>query len=236
MLKIAIKIWKCRWMLRSLSSTVFFNFRMLPFRQAIHLPILLYKPRFAGISGKIIIDAPISTGMIRLGVNLVPIYPNDGIMIQCNTIVFQGTATIGNGSAISVGKCGTLKIGNNFSTTAALKLICFHKVNIGNNVLIGWNCMICDTDFHKLSYLGTSQSKYSGYGPIFIGDNVWIANSCKLYKHTSVPPNNIVGADTVLNKLINNADYSLIYNHRSTTVKSTGAYLDRNDDVIQYKD
>lgn len=39
------------WMLRSLPQTVWFNFHYLPFHQAVHLPILLYKPHFIESKG-----------------------------------------------------------------------------------------------------------------------------------------------------------------------------------------
>lgn len=52
---------------------LYFNFKYLPFRQALKIPILLYKPHFMGLSGKINIEGPISFGMISLGFNHVPI-------------------------------------------------------------------------------------------------------------------------------------------------------------------
>lgn len=37
-------------------QTVYFNFHHLPFKQAIFLPIILYKPQLVSTKGKIIID------------------------------------------------------------------------------------------------------------------------------------------------------------------------------------
>ena len=48
-----IKIWNKRWMLRSLFSTIYFNFHYLPFNQAIRLPILLYKPHLVKCKGSV---------------------------------------------------------------------------------------------------------------------------------------------------------------------------------------
>lgn len=47
------KIWSNRHVLRSLPQTLYFNFHYLPFRQAIHLPILLYKPRLVDMKGSV---------------------------------------------------------------------------------------------------------------------------------------------------------------------------------------
>ena len=79
------KIWKRRSDLRSIFSSIYFNFKYLPFKQAVKLPILLYKPHFLKLKGKVVIDAPkINTGMIRLGFHSVSVYPNSGITLELN--------------------------------------------------------------------------------------------------------------------------------------------------------
>lgn len=55
-------------------QTVYFNFHHLPFKQAIFLPIILYKPQLVSIKGKIIIDGEAFPGMIKLGLHGVSIY------------------------------------------------------------------------------------------------------------------------------------------------------------------
>ncbi len=42
--------------------TVWFNFRYLPLRQAVRLPILLRKPRLLRCGGRIRIEGPVHTG------------------------------------------------------------------------------------------------------------------------------------------------------------------------------
>lgn len=71
-------------------QTVYFNFHHLPFKQAIFLPIILYKPQLVSTKGKIIIDGGAFPGMIKLGLHGVSIYKNNGIMIQNNgCIIFN---------------------------------------------------------------------------------------------------------------------------------------------------
>ena len=43
------KIIKYRWILRSMFSTIYFNFHYLPCSQAIKLPIILYKPKLLAV-------------------------------------------------------------------------------------------------------------------------------------------------------------------------------------------
>jgi len=236
MLAILNKIYRNRWIFRSILSSVYFNFRVLPIKQAIRLPILLYKPKFVNcLRGGVFINGEIIPGMIRLGINIVPIYHNHGIMIQnAGTIIFNGPAVIGNDSAISVGKNGVLNIGRNFSATAKLKLVCFHQITLSNDVLIGWDCMICDTDFHKLTTIKDSNKIGKGYGSVYVAENVWIANSCKLYKNTSIPPFCVIGSDTILRKHIKCDSHTLIVNQNSILFKTTGIYLNRANDEIDY--
>ena len=66
--------------IKALIPSLFFNFYYLPFKQAIKLPILIYKPHIHRFKGSITIDSPyIKTGMIRLGVLGGRMYPNNGI-------------------------------------------------------------------------------------------------------------------------------------------------------------
>lgn len=53
MKSLLVKIWENRWMLRSIFSTIYFNFHYLPFRQAVHLPIILYKPHLVKLKGNV---------------------------------------------------------------------------------------------------------------------------------------------------------------------------------------
>ena len=52
-MNIFVKLWNNRHMLRYIHKTVYFNFRSLPFRQAIKLPIWLYRPNILSCKGKI---------------------------------------------------------------------------------------------------------------------------------------------------------------------------------------
>ena len=130
---------------------------------------------------------------------------------------------------------GVLEFGNNFGATAGLKLACYRSICFGNNVLIGWNTQILDTDFHVLKPLDNSTPRSKGFGAIVIGHDVWIANGCKIYKNVSIPPLCVVGADTILHKSIKADPYSLITNKIEPAVRVTGAYYDRKEDKIKYK-
>lgn len=55
------------WCLRSLLSSIYFNFHYLPFSQALKLPILLYKPKLRTLKGSIeIVGGEVRYDKIRL--------------------------------------------------------------------------------------------------------------------------------------------------------------------------
>lgn len=221
-------------LLYSLPMSLYFNFRFLPFSQALKLPVLLYRASVSG-KGKYIIEAPISPGMIRLGFPMVSIFREKGIVLENNgLIVFKGTATIGGGSGISVGNKGEIFFGDRFSNQSGIKLISYHKIDMGSAVRIGWQSMVCDTDFHTMKS-EDGEKRTQGYGPIRIGDEVWVGSYCKLFKNTDIPSKCTVASGTFLNKKIDCRPYSLIYPGGGVKVKYTGFLRDIDDDRIDYE-
>ncbi len=227
------KISENRWKLRAIIPSLIFNFRHLPFSQAIHMPILIYKGKLKNMTGKIRISGPVKFGMIRLGINLVSIYPNSGITLEVRGLLtFRGKTSIGNNSSISVWEAGELDFGDDFIATCGLKLVCTHSVTFDKNVLVGWNTQIIDSDFHSFKYADGHKSR--GYGPVSVGKGVWIANNCKIYKNAHIPDHCVVGADTILHSSTDIPSHSLITNRVETVVKVQGIDYDPDDNTIQY--
>ena len=81
-------MWQNRWILRSMPYTLYFNFHYLPFKQAIKLPILLYKPKLLKCKGRIRIEGEVKIGMIQLGKYNVYLYPNTVIIFPSILISF----------------------------------------------------------------------------------------------------------------------------------------------------
>lgn len=213
-----------------LFKTIWFNLKNLPLKQAIKLPIMLNKATIKG-NGKIFIDCPVYFGMIRMGFQQVSIYRNNGILFENNGEVhFKGSARIGSDSAISVGKTGRLEIGNNFVANAKLLMVCYDKIVIGHGVLFGWDIKMMDTDLHSLYKEENIKSK--GYGSIIIGDNVWIASGCKIYKNISVPQNCVIASDTILHKLHNCGEMKIVSNQY--TIKLNQGWRNPKDDKVDY--
>lgn len=88
------------------------------------------------------IKAPIRTNMIRLGFHENPAFDQKDRVVWHNTgtVVFNGTAYIGNGNCIA--NTGKLTIGSNFQMSGNSKIVCKHNTTFGDDVLIGLGLLV----------------------------------------------------------------------------------------------
>lgn len=207
------KIWENRWVLRSLHKTIFFNFHYLPFKQAIRLPILLYKPKLLKCKGHVSFDSSvkIKTGIVRWGFYDVSIYPNSGITYENNggNILFRGRCVIGNHSFISLGTNSSVEFGEYFVSTAGLKLVSYSSIKFGIKTSIGWNCLIMDTNFHPLYDMISHRFKQE-CGSIEIGDYNWFAADCKIMHSVKTPERCIFGMGSIVTRNCQMKSYCLM--------------------------
>ena len=196
------RIWKRKSDFRNIFSSIYFNFRYLPFKQAIKLPILLYKPHFLALKGKITIDTPkITTGMIRMGFHNVSIYPNNGVTLELKgeRIIFKGKCSIGNDSYISTGAKGVIEFGDDFRCQAGLKLVSYRGVKFGQTCSVGWGGLIIDTNFHPIYDIVKNKFKKAS-GEIEIGDYNWFGTQCKIMHSVTTPERCIFGMGTTITR------------------------------------
>lgn len=228
------KVWKYKRYLRNIIQSIYFNFHYLPFNQAIKIPILLYKPRFLELHGNIKINGNIKCGMIKLGFTGVSLYPNSGVTIENHggTIIFNGSCFIGNNSYILIGNKGCVEFGDRFTATATFRVASYNNIIFGECISFGWDTLIMDTDFHKLTKLSGGYNK--GYAPISIGSNNWFGNGCKIMKRTQTPNYCVVSAGTILSGKVDAPEYSVIGNEQKVIVKATGVWRNIDDDTINY--
>ena len=192
-----------RYWLSANYKTVFFNFKYLPIRQALQLPIRINKRcLLLKTGGKVRIDTAIYPGMISIGegkIGIFDLYRSRSVWEVKGEIVFKGKVKIGHGSKICVGDTGKLVIGNNFEISAESSLVCFKEIVIGDNCLLSWDILIIDTDFHKIT--GVSDGTVSNPDKkIIIGSNVWIGCRSTILKGSEISSNTVVAANTVVNK------------------------------------
>jgi acetyltransferase-like isoleucine patch superfamily enzyme len=138
---------------------------------------------------------------------------------------------IRSGAKISVGEKGTLTIGNNFKASAENKFICYKAVTLGDNVSMGWESMLMDTNFHQtLDSNGNPHGR--PYAPISIGDYCWLGFRTVCMPNTRIPNKCILASNSLANKNYDIEEYSLLAGSPAK-VKATGIWRDpANDKVI----
>jgi acetyltransferase-like isoleucine patch superfamily enzyme len=190
--------------LRYIVPTLYFNFHYLPWRQAIKLPIVLYKPHLLMCKGKVRIepeDGRIYHGMIRMGFPMTSIYPNNGITWECKggTVIFRGHCFLGNDSYVSFGPKTTVDIGYGFKNAAGLKMVSYHSITFHRHVGLGWGSLCMDTNFHAL-YDMEKKEHLPAYGPIEIGEYNWFGADCKVMHSVTTPGYCIWGMGTTITR------------------------------------
>lgn len=183
-------------------KSIWLNFKVLPFKQAIILPITLYsKTIFRNLSGNIIIDNEhIIHNMIKLGADWwYPATARPQVMWSIyGTLIFKGLISFPQGTYLHVGENGVLQFGTKgtFLGTDS-KVICFDRIIIGDNTEITWGCQIYDTSFHYVEIDGETKELTA---PIIIGNNVWIGNNTTVTKGVTIPDWSIVTSHSLVNK------------------------------------
>lgn len=183
-------------------KSLILNIRLFPIKTAIKFPIICSPfVKIKSLKGKIIIDTKnIKRGMIRIGLGNIGIFDqffSRSILEIKGKVIFKGDAYIGQGSKISVGETGVLKIGDNFNITAETEIVCHKEISFGNNVLISWNSLIMDTDFHRI-YSSKFQKQMDYSKKIVIEDNVWIGCRNTILKGSKIKKGSVIGANSLV--------------------------------------
>ena len=206
---------------------IYFNFKYLPLKQAIILPIWLYKPHFIKLKGTILLDTDrIIPGMIQLGRLINTCNPNNGISLDLDgIIIFKGNVVFANDSYIMIRDGGTLTLGKNLDCNCKIK--CAKSIEIGDETWIAYDSMIMDSDWHALTDMCTGKL-LKKVSPVKIGKHNFISYKCIITKGTVTPDNAIFTPCSILDKVYQEAEYPLFGGNPCQLIDE-GFYLDHNN-------
>lgn len=182
----------------NLFKTLYFNFKVLPFHQALKLPFHFYgRVDFAKLTGTFSIGTEVQFGMIIFGgKHEVVINPQNPTRIHnSGHIHFDGRAVFAKGVNIMVWENGRLTFGNNLLMGSLNRIIVFREMRFGHDVLISWECQFFDTDFHFFE--NEFHEIKDNCSPVSIADKVWIGARSTILKGTSIGENSIVAANSL---------------------------------------
>lgn len=104
-----------------------------------------------------------------------------------------------------VGKNAKLVIGDNVGMSATA-IVCDKSIKIGDDVKIGGNVVIYDTDFHPLDptlrKVPAFEKYHTNKKEVVIGNSVFIGAHSTLLKGVHIGENSIIGAGSVVTKSV----------------------------------
>lgn len=192
-----------RFIRTNIIKTIYVNFRLLPFRKAIKMPLFVYG-RFLlrEAAGMIIIKGDVHTGMIKIGRH--DRYPETRvsrtIWVINGRMVFNGPLSFFRGSYIMVARGAELYFGSGDHPAcgANTRIICFNRIVI-EDAHITWDCQIMDTSFHYIESI-ENHSVLPLTRPVHIGNHVWIGNRTTISAGAIIPDETIIASHSLVNK------------------------------------
>lgn len=186
-------------------KTVYINFKMLPFADARHFPIIIFgKCSIQSLTGKIIFRSPIEFGMLGLGQRYEVFSKESGkaeLNIKGNLII-KNKAQFGYDYKIFIKKNATLTLGDMSSMASQGKIICTQNIVLGDFCRFGSECQIIDTNFHNLKDVKTNKI-FNKANDICLGNFNFISNRVTVLGKTITSDYCTVASNSLLNK-----DYS----------------------------
>lgn len=189
-------------------KTVYFNFKMFPFRDALKLPVhLAYRVEVRGARrGTIVLNKTIPGG-VRIGYLKYPMKSGRGVWTLLRVGSPEARLCLGGEDIEIYRGCSIIlaypescmTIGDDTLINQDVMLYCGNRVDIGPHSSIGWSCQIYDSNFH-LTYDQRTRTIADRKKSVDIGRNVWIANHCTVAAGAIVPPYSTVAAGSLVNK------------------------------------
>ena len=187
--------------------TIYFNFRTLPFTQAIKLPVFIYgKIHLFMLNGSIEFhNTEIKRGMVKIGINADSFNLSDGsgfisVAGSSSKIIFNGPIKIALNTKIRVVADGVLTLGKNLLIGSGASVICNGgRIEIGDFTRIAWGSVVMNSSFHNV-YDSNKGGYINPTRDIHIGSFCWIGNRSTVYAGTYIPDYTICTATSYINK------------------------------------
>lgn len=123
------------------------------------------------------------------------------IHLSPNSVLnIKGHFTIGNGVKIFLDRDAVLNIKgkqveSSSGITGMTRIMVRKKVDIGSDLLCGWNVFITDCDWHSIDQNAFQMDT-------LIGDHVWISPNSQILKGSTVSDNSIIATGSVVHKTV----------------------------------
>lgn len=199
----------------SIPKTIFFNFRVLPFRKAIKLPFFVScYTKLKGVNKKSFICdfEDVHMFMSRIGIagsgNGYIVSKRSAIFIKNQgKIIVKGPVGLSRNLYLEA-KGGTIIFGSGVKMNVNCHIASEKAlVEIGDETVFGWNCTIKNCDGH---FVVEENQKKSNCSDVFIGKHCWICSNATILKGGYLGSNCILSYGSLLTKKVSH-DSNLLY-------------------------
>lgn len=219
-------------------KTLIVNFRLLPFKQAIHLPIVVSRATIIeNLSGNVVLKN-VGFGQIKIGTFHTDLFSwngNKSILNIKGRFFVGGFIQFGVGCSIIVDENSELHIGNNACIGANTKIICRNRIVVGDNFRTAWDVQLFDTNFHYIKNIEDG-SVSRREKEVIIGNNNWFGNRCTVMPGTKTNDFFIAASNSLCNKDYTESvpKYSLVAGQPARLIKQNVVrVLDREEKEIK---
>ena len=191
----------------SIPKTIYFNFKVLPFKKAIKLPFFVScYTKLSGVNKKTFICEfdTVKTFMSRIGIagsgNGYVSTKRSVIFIRPGgKIIVKGIVAFSRNIYIEA-KGGTIVFGNNIRTNVNCHISSeLSTIYIGENCVFGWNCTVKNCDGHFI--LENNDKKINNID-VNIGDHCWICSNSSILKGGYLGDNCVLAYGSILTNKI----------------------------------
>lgn len=181
--------------------TIRANIHYVGFKSLWMFPVIVYRGVKIRNLGGVFFEAKIAPAMVSIGgggIGTIDFRYERTVWDNRGTIIFAGKASFGRGARLSVSEGGELRIGDSFHLSGRSSIICDYKISFGNNLLLSWDILIMDSDFHPIR-----NNKGNMVNPpqeIVIGNHVWVGCRTMILKGVNICDDVIIAAGSLVSK------------------------------------
>lgn len=184
-------------------KSIYFNFRYLPFKQAIYLPIWIttnFKVQKLK-RGQIILDFPYRKNFFFGDCGSVGLQQMDGgiYMEDGAKLILNAMCVIGQGTTLRCDKNAVIELGKNFYCNKNCHIRSAERIKFGDECSLGWNVQINTDDGHSILHDGKAVKRVCS---IYIGNHVWLTSNTIVAKNVSIADGCIIAQGAVVSKSI----------------------------------
>ena len=209
-------------------ATLRLNFRLLPWRQALRLPIVVQGALRLDIGpeARIVLpsDAPHGTVVLGSRHETYRASAGRGQLSIFGTWQVKGKVRIGVDSCLYIHRSAELTTGDGVFIARDSQIECAECVTIGNHVLAG-EIYICDTAAHTVMHHGKQQPMTRA---IRIGDGCYFGFRTMVLRGAQLPPRCVIGSGAVCTRdhVAEHPEGGLLLTGVPAEVKTTGVEPD----------